>query len=77
MKLIPNWRAVLIKAWSMRLMLLSGLLSGLEVAMPFLRDAIEPLQIVSPGVFAGAALVVTAAAGIARIIVQPTSLPKG
>jgi hypothetical protein len=48
MKPVANWRAVLRRAWSMRLMLLAGLLSGAEVALQLL-DGIIPIP---PGVFA-------------------------
>ena len=73
MTLLSNWRDVLTKAWSMRLIILSALLSGFEVALPVLREAIEPLQLVPPGAFAVLAFVTTAAAGIARIVAQPKS----
>ena len=36
MKPVANWRAVLRKAWSARLMLLAALLSGAEVVLPLL-----------------------------------------
>jgi len=71
MQLDSNWRLILKKAWSVRLILLSGLLSGLEVALPIIREALEPLQIVPTGVFAGVALVTTMAAVIARVVAQP------
>lgn len=66
MKLTPNWREVLRHAWSIRLMLVAGLFSGLEVALPFMRDFF-PLD---PGVFATLAFVTTAAAFVARLIAQ-------
>lgn len=68
---IENWRAVLTKAWSMRLIILAALLSGFEVALPIMREAIEPLGLIPPGVFAGLSFVATAAAGIARLVAQP------
>ena len=71
MNLIYNWREVLAKAWSFRFILLAACLSGFEVALPILREAIEPLDLVPPGVFAGLSFVATAAAGIARIVAQP------
>lgn len=37
MKPIPDWREVLRKAWSLRLMLLAAVLSALEVALPFFQ----------------------------------------
>jgi lysozyme len=36
MRLIDSWRVVLRRAWSIRLILLAALLSGLEVALPIL-----------------------------------------
>lgn len=38
-KLIPDWKRVLRRAWSIRLMLLAGLLSGLEAILPIVMDA--------------------------------------
>ncbi len=35
MRLIPDWRRVLARAWSIRLLALLILFSGLEVALPF------------------------------------------
>lgn len=74
MTLLDNWREILLKAWSVRLILLSGLLSGLEVAMPVLRESLEPLGLIPPGAFAILALLVSAAAGIARIMAQPNGV---
>lgn len=66
-----NWRDIMTKAWSFRFIILAALLSGFEVALPILREAIEPLGLVPTGVFAGLSFIATAAAGIARIIAQP------
>lgn len=66
MKLTANWRAVLGRAWSVRLMLLAALLSGLEVALPLLQDFF-PLD---PGVFALLSFTVTVAAFVARFLPQ-------
>ena len=68
--LIANWKAVLAKAWSVKFAILAGLLSGLEAAMPFIREAIEPLGLVPPGGFAILAAMASAAALVARVIVQ-------
>lgn len=64
MKLAPNWRSVLTKAWSVRLMILAALLSGVEVALPFLGDWIPR------GLFAALSGLVTAGAFIARLVAQ-------
>ena len=72
MNLLHNWRAVLRSAWSVRLMVIAAVLSGLEVALPFLDGVID----VRPGVLALASGLVTAAALIARILAQ-SNLPEG
>lgn len=66
MKLVANWREVLRYAWSIKLMVLAGLFSGLEVALPFMRDFF-PLD---PGVFAALAFLTTAGAFVSRLIAQ-------
>lgn len=66
MKLIPNARAVLRKAWSIRLMVLACLLSGLEVALPFLEGWLP----VPTGTFAALSGITNACAFYARIVAQ-------
>jgi hypothetical protein len=63
--LVPNWRAVLRRAWSIRLLLLAGALSGLEVALALMGAATIPT-----GTFAALSGVVTMAALIARLLAQ-------
>lgn len=64
MILVPNWKIIVRKAWSVRLIILAGLLSGVEAAMPFIDDQMPR------GVFAVASLLVTGAAFVARILAQ-------
>lgn len=64
--LIANWRAVLLRAWSIKFMLAAGIFSGLEFALPFIREAF-PLD---PGVFAALAFFATAAGLVSRLIAQ-------
>lgn len=71
MELKSNWKDIATKAWSFRFIILAAVLSGFEVALPILREAIEPLNIVPSGAFAMLSFVATAAAGIARIVAQP------
>ncbi|HEX5940497.1 MAG TPA: hypothetical protein VFZ12_09065, partial [Dehalococcoidia bacterium] len=66
MKLIPNASAVLRKAWSVRLIALAGLLSGFEVALPFLEGWLP----VPTGTFAALSGITTAAAFYARLVAQ-------
>ena len=69
MKPIADWRRVLTRAWSVRLLDVSLLMDGLEFALPYL-DGLLP---VSPGVFLGLGILTTIGAGVARVIAQ-TSL---
>ncbi len=66
MKLVSNWRAVLKHAWSVRLLLLAGVLSGLEVALPLL-DGILP---VPPTTFAVLSGLCVCMAFVARLVAQ-------
>lgn len=64
MKLYENWKTILKKAWSMRLMGLAALLSGVEVALPLFIDSLPR------GVFAGLSFVSVAGAFVARLVAQ-------
>lgn len=66
MRLVTNWRAVLRRAWSVRLTLLAALLSGIEVALPLVGDRLP----VPPGIFAGLSFIITAGAFVARFVAQ-------
>lgn len=65
MNLIDNWKAVATKAWSMRLVLLSAVLSAAEVALPYLDGAMPR------GTFAILAMAVSVSAAVARLVAQP------
>ena len=64
MKLLSDWKSVVKKAWSIRLIALAGILSGLEVVLPMVDDYFQR------GQFAVASLLVTAGAFIARLVAQ-------
>lgn len=66
MRLIADWRRVLRRAWSVRLMIVAGILSGVEVALPFLDGALP----VPAGAFAALSAFTTAAAFVARLLAQ-------
>lgn len=63
--LIPDWKRILRRAWSLRLMVLSGLLSGCEVILPLFVDALPR------NVFAGLAMLAAIAGAVARVVAQP------
>lgn len=62
---IPDWKRIARKAWSVRLAVLSGLLSAIEFALPYIAPQ-QPSRR-----FAAAAAVVALAAAIARLVAQP------
>lgn len=64
MKLTDDWRVILRKAWSIRLMLLAGLLSGIEAIVPLFISTFPR------GIFAAFAGTVTIAAMWARVVAQ-------
>lgn len=64
MKLSDDWKEVLRKAWSIRLMVLAGVLSGVEIAVPMLADTLPR------GTFATLSAVSVAAAFAARLVAQ-------
>lgn len=64
MKLIDQWKAVLSKAWSIRLALLSAVLGALEVGLPFFSD------IAPPKLFGSLSAAVALASAIARLVAQ-------
>ncbi len=64
MKLISNWREILRYAWSIRLMILAGVLSGVEVILPLFADCCPR------GLFAVLSLLTIAGAFVARIVAQ-------
>ncbi len=68
MRLVDNWRLVLTRAWSARLMYCAMVLSGCEAALPFLDGALP----IPPRAFALLAFAVTALALWARIVCQPS-----
>ncbi|MBZ9922269.1 hypothetical protein LB579_31835 [Mesorhizobium sp. BR1-1-7] len=66
MRLIDDWKAVLRHAWSVRLLFIAAVLSGLEVALPLLNGLLP----VPPLVFAALSGLCVCAAFVARFVVQ-------
>lgn len=64
MKLDTNWKQIIKKAWSVRLMILAALLSGFEIALPLFADKFPR------GPFALASFIAVAAAFVARLVAQ-------
>ena len=68
MSLVANWRRVLLRAWSVRLILLAAFLDAASVALSVFADS-PPI---ARGWFAGLSAAVTLGAAIARIVAQPS-----
>lgn len=66
MKLVWNWKRVLKHAWSIRLIVAAGALSGAEILLPLIREVVA----IPPGVFAVLSFLATAGAFIARLVAQ-------
>lgn len=64
--LVHNWREVLKRAWSVRLMITAAFFSGLEVSLPLLDGYVD----IPPRLFAVLSGLTVAAAFIARIVAQ-------
>lgn len=70
--LVPNWKLVMAKSWSIWLILLAGLLSGLELAMPHL-----PVDLDIPNnTLATASVAISALAYMARLLAQRALSPS-
>lgn len=64
MKFYDNWKEILRRSWSLRFIILAGILSGLEVILPFFAEDIPR------NIFAVLSFVAVAAAFIARLVAQ-------
>lgn len=66
MKLLPNWKAILWRAWSVRLMIVAAVLSGLETSFTLAGNFLN----LPRGLFALLAFFATCGAFIARFAAQ-------
>lgn len=64
MRLLTDWRCIVRRAWSFRLMAAACLLSGIEVALPMFASSFHR------GSFAVLSLITTGLALAARLIAQ-------
>lgn len=70
MTLDSDWKCIIKKAWSVRLMVIAAILSGVEVALPFFASAIPP------GMFAALSFLAVSSAFVARLVAQK-DVPNG
>lgn len=64
MKLLPDWRVIVRRAWSVRLMVVAFALTAAEVVLPLYADALPR------GVFAVLSGLAVAGAFVARLVAQ-------
>lgn len=64
MQLYDNWKEILRKAWSIRLIVLAGVLSAIEVILPFFSNDIPR------GPFAALSFIAVSGAFVARLVAQ-------
>jgi hypothetical protein len=64
MRLYDNWKEILTKAWSIRFMLMAGILSGIEIVLPLFADQFPR------SVFAALSFVFVGAAFVSRLVAQ-------
>lgn len=63
-RLYDNWKEIIRKAWSIRFIVMAGILSGCEVILPLFHEDIPK------NLFASLSLFFVTAAFIARIVAQ-------
>lgn len=66
MRLHPDWKKILRKAWSIKLIILAGFFSGAELALPYLEGLI-PVQ---RGLLALCSFVAANGAFVFRLLAQ-------
>ena len=64
MELIPNFKTIYHKLWSVRLSVLAGVFSGLEVILPMFES------MVPRGLFAALSLIAAISSAVARGVAQ-------
>ena len=64
MQMRSDWKRILRKAWSIRLLLAAGVLSAVEVALPFFSDGMPR------GLFAALSGLSVGGAFVARLLAQ-------
>ena len=70
MKLLSDWRSILRQAWSIRLIVLTGILGGAEVVLPLYEDSMPR------GIFAALSVLTSVFALVSRVMVQSKMTAK-
>lgn len=70
--LVPNWKRVITRSWSLWFILLAAALSGMEATLAHLPDGLE----LAPGTYALLSVGISAAAWVARLLAQKSLNPE-
>lgn len=65
MELLPDWKNIVRKAWSIRLAIVAALFSGAEVVLPLFVDVLPR------NLFASLSFIAVVGAAVARVVSQP------
>ena len=65
MELLPDWKRIARRAWSIRLSIIAAMLSGAEVVLPLFIDVLPR------NLFASLSFVAGVGAAVARVVSQP------
>lgn len=65
MELLPDWKRIARRAWSIRLSIIAALLSGAEVVLPLFIDVLPR------NLFASLSFAAVVGAAVARVVAQP------
>lgn len=65
MRLLPDWKRIARRAWSIRLSIIAAMLSGAEVVLPLFIDVLPR------NLFASLSFVAVVGAAVARVVSQP------
>lgn len=65
MRLLPDWKRIARRAWSIRLSIIAAMLSGAEVVLPLFIDVLPR------NLFASLSFVAVVGAAVARVVAQP------
>ena len=65
MELLPDWKRIARRAWSIRLSIIAAMLSGAEVVLPLF------IGVLPRNLFASLSFVVVVGAAVARVVSQP------
>ena len=65
MELLPDWKKIVRRAWSIRLSIVAALFSGAEVVLPLFVDVLPR------NLFASLSFIAVVGAVVARVVSQP------